>query len=91
MIIEGAVAHFADTKLIREGLEADLAAVRSRLERSDARARQAARASGELIEGTARRGGQSTQSCCTTTWCLAQRPRANRATLRSFRLEEALF
>ncbi len=31
MIIEGAVAHFADTKLIREGLEEELAAVRSRL------------------------------------------------------------
>jgi proteasome lid subunit RPN8/RPN11 len=31
MIIEGAVAHFANAKLIREGLENDLAAVRTRL------------------------------------------------------------
>lgn len=31
MMIEGAVAHFADTKLIREGLETDVAGVRSRL------------------------------------------------------------
>jgi proteasome lid subunit RPN8/RPN11 len=31
MIIEGAVAHFADTKLIRPGLETDLAAVNARL------------------------------------------------------------
>lgn len=30
-IIEGAVAHFADTKLIRDGLESELANVRSRL------------------------------------------------------------
>jgi proteasome lid subunit RPN8/RPN11 len=32
MIIEGAVAHFADTKLIREGLETDLTGVRLRLD-----------------------------------------------------------
>jgi hypothetical protein len=31
MIVEGAVAHFADTKLIRPGLENDLAAVNARL------------------------------------------------------------
>jgi hypothetical protein len=31
MIIEGAVAHFANTKMIREGLETELAAVRSRM------------------------------------------------------------
>jgi proteasome lid subunit RPN8/RPN11 len=31
MIIEGAVAHFADTRIIREGLESELSAVRARL------------------------------------------------------------
>jgi hypothetical protein len=31
MIISGAVAYFADTKLIREGLETDLANVRMRI------------------------------------------------------------
>jgi hypothetical protein len=32
MIIEGAVAHFADAKVIRQGLEEELAAVRARLQ-----------------------------------------------------------
>ncbi len=31
MVVEGAVAHFADTKVIRDGLETDLAAVLARL------------------------------------------------------------